>query len=154
MPNRLLVTRNSCDHPLTSDDIEHNRFCAPIHKCIHCQPWFYPVLVFGNMAILITTCCVIKALRPKPWKRGVDSSKRGLGYDKPARIDRKGTGRGRGVPPRPRPDGVWPGVGMEMGGIPQRPTRVERGGPPIPSDAVQVPTRSHDGGRDPYRTRP
>ncbi|KAL8939059.1 MAG: hypothetical protein Q9216_003566 [Gyalolechia sp. 2 TL-2023] len=142
---RHLITRNSCDHPLTSDDINHDHFCAPIHKCIHCQHWFYPVLIFGIIAILIATCCTVKALRPKPWKRGVDSFKRGLGYDKPVRIDRKGTserGRGSGIPP----DRAWPGI--EMGGTGREPSRGERGVPSVPFDPVQVPTRPHRADRE------
>ncbi|KAL9030574.1 MAG: hypothetical protein Q9196_001335, partial [Gyalolechia fulgens] len=80
--------------------------------------WFYAVLICGIMAILITTGCVVKAIRPKPWKRGVGSFKRGLGFGKPARIYRKGAGGGgSGIPPTR----VWPGT--ETGRMGQTPPR-------------------------------
>lgn len=137
-----LMTRNSCNHPLTSDDINHNRFCAPIHKCIHCQKWFPIVLVFVIIIILVAVCCLVKSLRPKPWKNGVNSVKRGLGYDKPARTEKKGTSGGGAVNP---PDRVWPG--MEMGPMPTWPMRGGGGSPAAPLDALRFPTRPQMAGR-------
>ncbi|KAL9580345.1 MAG: hypothetical protein Q9212_004556, partial [Teloschistes hypoglaucus] len=46
-PFRMLLIRNKCDHPLTSQDIDHDDFCAPITKCPCDEPWFYPVLILG-----------------------------------------------------------------------------------------------------------
>ena len=63
--------------------------------------------------MLIGTCCCVKALRPKPWKKDVGGFwKRGRG---PKRVDRKGGGSGSGI-------GQWPGVVMER----QEQRRMER----------------------------
>lgn len=172
MPKAYLQTRNSCDHHLTSDDIENGRFCAPIHQCIHCQAWFPIVLVFVIIFILIFTCCCVKKLRPTPWKDGYFAHgflKRGSGHDKPTRISRSGSSGGgkRGMPPADR---AWPGMETEMGTLPPRPPvggRSERpqrqgfggNGGSVPMDFATAPARSHGSrrgssdGRDVYVTR-
>lgn len=172
MPNTYLQTRNSCDHPLTSDDIENGRFCAPIHQCIHCQAWFPIVLVFIIIFVLIFTCCCVKKLRPTPWKEGYFAHgflKRGSSYDKPARISRSG-GSGGEKGRMPPADRVWPGTEMGMGrvsprppvgGRSERPQRSEAGGREgsMPVDFGIAPARSHSsrrgagGGRGVYATR-
>ncbi|KAL8733991.1 MAG: hypothetical protein Q9166_001752 [cf. Caloplaca sp. 2 TL-2023] len=115
MPNPFLITRNSCDRPLTSTDIENNDFCHPIRKCICHETWFYPVLICGIIVTLLTTCCCVKVLRPKPWKEGYFANgvfKKGEGWNgKPSRIDRDVRGDGGGEAR------MWPG--MEMGGMGQ-----------------------------------
>ncbi|KAL9590183.1 MAG: hypothetical protein Q9203_000995, partial [Teloschistes exilis] len=69
-PLSKLLTRNTCDHSLTSYDIDHDDFCSPITECACDEPWFYPVLILGIILLCISTCCCVKALRPKPWKDG------------------------------------------------------------------------------------
>ncbi|KAL8772325.1 MAG: hypothetical protein Q9209_002537 [Squamulea sp. 1 TL-2023] len=108
MPNPFLIIRNSCDHPLTSTDILNHDFCHPIKECICHHPWFYPVLIFGIIAVLIATCCCVKALRPTPWEEGNFVTRlyprKG---DKPSKVKRKSGGESE--------ERVWPG--MEMGGM-------------------------------------
>ncbi|KAI4146341.1 MAG: hypothetical protein L6R39_003480 [Caloplaca ligustica] len=167
MPNVRLVTRNSCDHPLTSEDIRNNHLCGPIHKCIHCQTWFQGTLVAIIFVILVGTClCVKKFCRKKPQGAGISGRK--SSYGRPSRIDRAGGGGGRrtDIPPMlyQSPGRVWPGMEKGMiAEIPQRSRSVERREGSMPLNAVPAaPARSHsawgrgrgsEGFGDPYATR-
>lgn len=62
-----------------------------------------------------------------------------MGYDKPSRIDKKGTGKA-GTPP----DRVWPG--MEMEPMPTRPMKGGGGGPAA-ADTLRFPARPQMAGR-------